>query len=100
MFSRQRVLSAWNMLPEKVVEADTIATFKKHLDEYMNKKGIEGVSSVGQSEIGGSRMGWRDQANEAAQSGTLNLGMGHCLPNSGNIFGKLGHLANLDMGQL
>eukprot|EP00061_Rhincodon_typus_P008235 g30672.t1 len=33
------------MLPEEVVEAGTIAAFKKHLDEYMNRKGIEGYGS-------------------------------------------------------
>eukprot|EP00061_Rhincodon_typus_P012952 g39024.t1 len=38
----QRVKSAWNVLPEEVVEADIITAFKKHLDEYMNRKGIEG----------------------------------------------------------
>eukprot|EP00061_Rhincodon_typus_P011625 g36791.t1 len=35
------VMSAWNGLPEEVVETDTIATFKKHLVQYMNRKRIE-----------------------------------------------------------
>ena len=37
----QRVVSVWNKLPE-VVEAGTILSFKKHLDSYMDKMGIEG----------------------------------------------------------
>eukprot|EP00061_Rhincodon_typus_P007034 g28298.t1 len=40
-----RVVSAQNALPEEMMEADTVATFKKHLDEYMNRKGIEGYGS-------------------------------------------------------
>ena len=38
----QRVVGAWNSLPGEVVEADTIVTFKGHLDKYMNRMGIEG----------------------------------------------------------
>eukprot|EP00061_Rhincodon_typus_P008362 g30897.t1 len=41
----QRVMSAWNALPEEVAEVDTMAVFKKHLDEYMNRKEIEGYGS-------------------------------------------------------
>ena len=41
-FFKQRVVSVWNKLPEVVVEADTILSFKKHLDSYMDKMGIEG----------------------------------------------------------
>ena len=37
-----RVGSVWNKLPEVVVEVDTILSFKKHLDSYMGKMGIEG----------------------------------------------------------
>ena len=35
-------MGAWNSLPGEVVEADTIVTFKGHLDKYMNRMGIEG----------------------------------------------------------
>ena len=38
----QRVASVWNKLPEVVVEAGTILSFKKRLDSYMGKMGIEG----------------------------------------------------------
>ena len=38
----QRVVSVWNELPEVVVEAGTILSFKKHLDNYMGKMVIEG----------------------------------------------------------
>ena len=41
-FLTQRVISAWNALPEELVEADTIAMFKRHLDRYVNRQGIEG----------------------------------------------------------
>ena len=41
-FFAQRVVSVWNKLPEVVVEAVTILSFKKHLDSYMGKMGIEG----------------------------------------------------------
>jgi len=37
----KRVVGAWNPLPGEVVEADTIMTFKRHLDKYMNRMGIE-----------------------------------------------------------
>ena len=41
-FFTQRVVSVWNELPEVVVEVGTILSFKKHLDSYMRKMGIEG----------------------------------------------------------
>eukprot|EP00061_Rhincodon_typus_P009951 g33847.t1 len=37
-----KVVRIWNELPEEVVEAGTITTFNRHLDEYMNRKGLEG----------------------------------------------------------
>jgi len=37
----ERVVSVWNELPEAVVVAGTILSFKKHLDSYMGKMGIE-----------------------------------------------------------
>eukprot|EP00061_Rhincodon_typus_P007549 g29357.t1 len=37
------------MLPEEVVEADTLAVFKMHLDEYLKRKGIEGCGSSEQA---------------------------------------------------
>jgi len=40
-FFTQRVVSVWNELPEAVVEAGKILSFKKHLDSYMGKMGIE-----------------------------------------------------------
>ena len=48
-FFTQRVVSVWNELPEAVVEVGTILSFKKHLDSYMGKMGIEGYGpSAGQ----------------------------------------------------
>ena len=41
-FFTQRVVSVWNELPEVTVEAVTTLSFKKHLDSYMGKMGIEG----------------------------------------------------------
>ena len=41
-FFTQRVVNAWNALPEEVVEADSITTFKRHLDRYTNRQGREG----------------------------------------------------------
>jgi len=41
-FLTQRVVSVWNVLPEAIVEEGTILSFKKHLDSYMGKMGIEG----------------------------------------------------------
>eukprot|EP00061_Rhincodon_typus_P014629 g41771.t1 len=38
----KRVVHVWNELPEKVEEAGTITTFKRHLDGYMSTKGLEG----------------------------------------------------------
>ena len=38
----QRVVSVWNKLPEVVVEAGTILSFKKHLDSYMGTMRMEG----------------------------------------------------------
>ena len=40
-----RVVGAWNSLPGEVVEADTVVTFKGHLDKYMNRMGIEGYGT-------------------------------------------------------
>ena len=36
----------WNLLPGEVVEADTIVSFKGHLDIYMNRMGIEGYGPL------------------------------------------------------
>lgn len=33
----------WNQLPEEVVEAGTITTFKRYLDKYMDRKGLDGL---------------------------------------------------------
>jgi len=38
----QRVVRTCNELPEKMVEAGSKATFKKHLDKYIDGKGLEG----------------------------------------------------------
>ena len=46
-FFTQRVVSVWNKLPEVVVEAGTILNFKKRLDSYMGKMGIEGYGPNG-----------------------------------------------------
>ena len=35
-----RVVKFWNGLPQEVVECDSIATFKKGLDRYMDGLGI------------------------------------------------------------
>ena len=41
-FFTQRVMSVWNKLAEVVVEAGTILSFKKRLDNYMGEMGIDG----------------------------------------------------------
>ena len=41
-FFTQRVVNVWNSLPGEVVGAGTIAAFKRYLDEYMNRMGMEG----------------------------------------------------------
>jgi len=41
-FFTQRVVNVWNVLPEEVVGAGTIAAFKGHLDKYMSRMGLEG----------------------------------------------------------
>jgi len=41
-FFTQRLVGAWNSLLVEVVEADTIVTFKGHLDNYMNRMEIDG----------------------------------------------------------
>ena len=41
-FFTQKMVHIWNELPEKVVEAGSIATFIKHFDKYMDGKGLEG----------------------------------------------------------
>jgi len=41
-FFTQRVVRVWNEVPEKVVEAGTIATFKKHL----NGKGLRDMDQT------------------------------------------------------
>ena len=41
-FFTQMVVSIWNKLPEVVVEAGKILSFKKSLDGYMGKMSIEG----------------------------------------------------------
>ena len=41
-FFTQKVVGAWNALPEEVVEAGTLATFKRQLNGYVNREGIEG----------------------------------------------------------
>ena len=41
-FFTDRVVSVWNELPEAVVKVGTILSFKKHLDSYIGKMGIEG----------------------------------------------------------
>ena len=44
-FFTEREVNVWNALPGEVVEAGTIAAFKGHLDEYMNRMGMEGYGS-------------------------------------------------------
>lgn len=36
------VAKSWNELPEEVLEADTITSFKIHLDKYLDKERMEG----------------------------------------------------------
>ena len=42
----QRVVGAWNALPSKVIEADTLGSFKTYLDSHMNRLGIEGYKRM------------------------------------------------------
>eukprot|EP00061_Rhincodon_typus_P014424 g41430.t1 len=42
----QRVMRAWNKLPEEVVDVSTMTTLKRHLDGYMNRKGLEGYGQM------------------------------------------------------
>ena len=44
-FFTQRVVSIWNKLPKVVGEAGAILSFKKHLDSYRGKMGIEGYGA-------------------------------------------------------
>eukprot|EP00061_Rhincodon_typus_P000310 g11264.t1 len=41
-FFTQSVVHVWNELPEEIVEAGTITTFKRHVDGYMKRKNLEG----------------------------------------------------------
>eukprot|EP00061_Rhincodon_typus_P009187 g32475.t1 len=41
-FFTQRVVHVWNELPDEMVDADKVATFKRHLDKYLNRKCLEG----------------------------------------------------------
>ena len=45
-FFTQRLVNVWNELPEIVVDAGTILSFKKHLNSYMGKIGIEGCGQM------------------------------------------------------
>lgn len=42
IFSTQEVVVIWNEVPEKGVEADSILTFRRQLDRYLDGKGVEG----------------------------------------------------------
>ena len=59
-------MSVWNELPEVVVEVGTIFSFKKHLDSYISKMGLD--MYMGQmQEIGTSLMvktGWHGQVGQ------------------------------------
>jgi len=39
-FFSHRVINDWNRLPNKVVDASTLAAFKNRLDQYMNRKDL------------------------------------------------------------
>ena len=41
-FFTQRVVDEWNWLPSVVMEANSIGSFKRFLDEYMELNRIEG----------------------------------------------------------
>ena len=41
-FFTQRVVNLWNSLPQKVVEASSLAIFKRELDVALVAKGIRG----------------------------------------------------------
>ena len=44
-FFTQRVMGAWNRLPVVVVEVDSIWSFKRLLDKFMEVSKIEGLPS-------------------------------------------------------
>ena len=41
------MVGAWNALPGRVVEADTLTSFKTYLDSHMSSLGMEGYKTIG-----------------------------------------------------
>ena len=39
-FFSNRVVNCWNSLPSKVIQCETVATFKKHLDDFFDSCNI------------------------------------------------------------
>lgn len=52
------MVKLWNLLPEDVVESETIITFKRHLDAYLNRQGTEDMDIM-----------WTNEFRNAGQNG-------------------------------
>lgn len=44
-FSTLRVVGIWNEVPEEIGEAGAVTAFNRHLDKYIDRKGLEGYGT-------------------------------------------------------